>query len=138
MGRGYRPLADTPAPFAYAPSAHTASRACLCARPVVCAHTARAPSCRWHHGYQQRHPHAQLKRLLWQTSHNSDGAYTQFDDAQNQIEYILRIIVFACPVVRVVHDATRFIGADLILIDQPPQCTAAVDDVFDLWKRYFC
>ena len=32
--------------------------------------------------------------------------------------------MFACPVVRVVHDATRFIGANLILIDKPPQCTA--------------
>ena len=79
----------------------------------------------------------QLNCQLWQPSHDLAGAHVQFDDAQNQIENIPRIIVFACPVVRVVHDATRFIGADLILIDEPAQCTTAIDDVFDLQNAFY-
>ena len=58
--------------------------------------------------------HLRLKRQLWQPSHDLDGAHAQFDDAQNQIEYIPRIIVFACPVVRVVYDAVDSQAEDII------------------------
>ena len=68
--------------------------------------------------------HLRLKRQLWQPSHDLDGAHAQFDDVQNQIENISRVIVFTRQVVRGFYDATRFIGAGLIVIDQPAQCTA--------------
>ncbi len=56
----------------------------------------------------------QLHRQHRQTPHDLDGAHAQFDDAQNQIEYIPRIIVLACPVVRVVHDAVDSQAEDII------------------------
>ncbi len=57
----------------------------------------------------------QFRRPLWQSPHDLGGAHAQFDDAQNQIENISRIIVLACPGVRVVYDDADSQAEDIIV-----------------------